>query len=650
MEALIRECGLNLDDIPTRARAGTNIEIRRPCLKVSKPGGTGNNAEITDQPTPISLPSVQREPEAGGCESPGEGMITEEMQTEAYPVTTAPVDPYLSATFHDPIHSPTTDHGVPDPQHSDLYDPGPNLNMDSTPGQLRYYGSTTQLYVQSCHTQDVDMPVNLDSTTGFVVDMESTQLRKSLIDSGWGHFSRFLSVVDEQLFKAHQAIGKRSQYYSRFLEAALLGCATRISTSRTIRSLGRAYVNQAKQDMVLELEQPTIATLQGLLLLSEFEATSARDRSGWIYSGITSPLRAYKISRLANLISISGIACRLLFDLGLHEDCSQLVESGILTQADADLRHQLFLVAFIYDKQWALYLGRPGCVPLVSLEQRVSHDGPANSLSSLNHWVTLCKFVSEATNLLNGFGAFLDSESIDKLWELSSRISAAQVLLPPELSPKHIPEVSITAYSLNIQFYAIQIVLHRAIVKMLSQNSEGANHDHTAEVKKSRQALYDNASHICHLILTYREMYGVEKIITIMLDSMYMAASTLIAHILQPPARHREHGHGMSDPNALQMLNMIAETTSALQKHYPVTEKMRQTLSRITENTVLAGSFGSFDATSTTSQSQCKELCQDSILAMGWGSMDAFVCDDFMFSQSELLDNSSYVNNSDMQP
>lgn len=605
-----------------------------------------SDISFPSQPTPISLPSVQRGAEADGCESPGETVITEEMQTEACQRGATPTDPSLSATFHDPTHGPKADHGVLDSQYPDMHGPGPSLTPDSTPGQLRYYGSTTQLYVQSHHAQEADMPVNLDSTTGFVVDMQSTQLRRSLIESAWEYFSRCLSIVDEQLFKAHQAVGKRSQYYSRFLEAALLACATRISTSHTIRSLGRAYVDQAKEDIVLELEQPTIATLQGFLLLSEFEATSARDRSGWIYSGIVSPSRAYNINRFANSISILGIACRLLFDLGLHEDCSQLVKSGILTQTDADLRRQLFLVSFIYDKQWALYLGRPGCVPLVSLEQRASHDEPANPLTSLDHWVTLCKFISEAANMLNGFGAFVDSESMDRLWELSSHISVAQARLPPELCPKHIPEVSITAYGLNTRFYAIQIILHRAIIKMLSQNSkEGAKHNHNAEVKKSRQALYDNASHICRLILAYREIYGVEKIITIMLDSMYLAASTFIAHILQPPTRHGEHGHSMSDSDALQMLNMIAETISALQVHYPVTEKMRQTLSRITEDTVLAGSFGTFEALGTSS---CKELCEQSVLAMGWGSMDAFVCDDFFFDQGGLLGNSSNIGFSDM--
>ncbi|EQB44733.1 hypothetical protein CGLO_16486 [Colletotrichum gloeosporioides Cg-14] len=64
----------------------------------------------------------------------------------------------------------------------------------------------------------------------------------------------------------------------------MLACATRIRTSSSVRKLGRAYADLAKKDIVFELERPTIATLQGFLLLSDFEATSARDRIGWTYN------------------------------------------------------------------------------------------------------------------------------------------------------------------------------------------------------------------------------------------------------------------------------------------------------------------------------------------------------------------------------
>ena len=77
----------------------------------------------------------------------------------------------------------------------------------------------------------------------------------------------------------------RSEYYSSFLENALLSCATRMSTSEGVRALGARYAARAKAEIAQELEYSNIATLQGFLLLSDFEATRGRDRLGYMYCG-----------------------------------------------------------------------------------------------------------------------------------------------------------------------------------------------------------------------------------------------------------------------------------------------------------------------------------------------------------------------------
>lgn len=186
---------------------------------------------------------------------------------------------------------------------SDVDNTEPSLEADSSPGRVRFYGPTTNLHIQSHQEQPGGNESTMvdDSNTGanenhndfnvssilsgFAINMDSTQLRETLLQSIWPFYARSVRVVDEHLFMAHRAVGQRSQYFSNFLEASLLACATRNSTSPAVRKLGRAYADRAKQDLALELEQPNIATLQGCLILSDFEATSARDRVGWIYSG-----------------------------------------------------------------------------------------------------------------------------------------------------------------------------------------------------------------------------------------------------------------------------------------------------------------------------------------------------------------------------
>ncbi|KAF7554733.1 hypothetical protein G7Z17_g2712 [Cylindrodendrum hubeiense] len=276
----------------------------------------------------------------------------------------------------------------------------PSLDTDSSPGQVRYYGPTTQLHIQSYSDRSTSISTTNDilSTSDFIVDMDGPQLREILMNSCWSYYSRSVRVVDPQLFMAHRAVGKRSQYYSRFLEEALLACATRISTSQAV--------------LILKL----------LLLGTEL-------------------------------------------------------------------------------------------------------DGP-------------------------------------------------------------------------IVFCGIQIVLHRAVVKILSQEESRDSNANSAHIEQSRGIMYDSAACICRLTLAYREIFGLENFITVMLDNMYIAAKTVVA----------------------------------LQNHHPVAEKMSRTLSRITENTTLSTYFGPATGRNFTFQSMDKPVVGSFLPAIGgsWGSMEALVHDDFI--------------------
>lgn len=166
-----------------------------------------------------------------------------------------------------------------------LEDEAPDLDSSSSPGEVHYYGPTTQLHIKSPSANKVLSQPASTLDPDFVVDMDSQQLRRLLLQSCWAYYSWSVPVVDQELFTSHRKLGTRSQYYSSFLENCLLACATRISTSPAVRKLGRAYADRAKQEVVFELEHPTLASLAGFLLLSDFEATNSQDRAGWIYCG-----------------------------------------------------------------------------------------------------------------------------------------------------------------------------------------------------------------------------------------------------------------------------------------------------------------------------------------------------------------------------
>jgi len=156
------------------------------------------------------------------------------------------------------------------------------LDLDEVDGQPRLYGPTSQPYIQ-CHSVPVDNEELNWTDEG--LNIESAPLRVLLLHNFWKIQPHSIVVVDPDLFMRGRENGRRSEYYSAFLEEVVLAAATRLSTSDGVRALGPKYVERAKAMIASELERSNTATLQGFLLLSDFEATRGRDRLGYLYSG-----------------------------------------------------------------------------------------------------------------------------------------------------------------------------------------------------------------------------------------------------------------------------------------------------------------------------------------------------------------------------
>ena len=124
-----------------------------------------------------------------------------------------------------------------------------------------------------------------DIGTEAAVSPDSSQVQKVLLEIAWRYPSLQPWLVNEEHFQSHRRLGVLSQYYSPFLENALLACASRASTSSAIRKLGSRYIDCAMKTIHVELEDPTPATAQGFLLLADFETSRGRDRQAWTYIG-----------------------------------------------------------------------------------------------------------------------------------------------------------------------------------------------------------------------------------------------------------------------------------------------------------------------------------------------------------------------------
>jgi Fungal specific transcription factor domain len=57
-----------------------------------------------------------------------------------------------------------------------------------------------------------------------------------------------------------------------------------------------------------------------------------------------------------HLINVTGDACRLAFDLGLHRDCAGLESPNDWTELDVEARSMTFWGCFVFDR-WGVQQG-----------------------------------------------------------------------------------------------------------------------------------------------------------------------------------------------------------------------------------------------------------------------------------------------------
>lgn len=197
----------------------------------------------------------------------------------------------IGAVFGDSMLANDVSGSAPDTRTSDLGRMTPpsekgtsRLEVDEDKGQARFYGPTSQAYHSKTLNIDSDLSSGLERSS-VELSIDSKTVRALLFQTYWKSQPLSTTVVDQHRFETARRSVTRTEYYSTFLENCLLACATRMSTSADIRALGARYVEQAQADLAQELQNPNIATLQGFLLLSDFESTRGKDRLGYMYCG-----------------------------------------------------------------------------------------------------------------------------------------------------------------------------------------------------------------------------------------------------------------------------------------------------------------------------------------------------------------------------
>ncbi|KAI0410042.1 fungal-specific transcription factor domain-containing protein [Xylaria palmicola] len=221
--------------------------------------------------------------------------------------------------------------------------PGGGLSCDRISGRIRYFGPTANCHVHAAPPSKIDARQSPEQTRRAerIIRSLAPKTHDYLMQNFWKYHNSVLQVVDKTAFEADMD-SENPKFYSSFLHIIILAIGWRFASKDrydTARmNLGNhesTIHREARYMLDTELERPMgLPSIQSLLLLGDLECGVGRDRTGWMYA---------------------GMANRLAFHMGLHVDCRNIG----LSEREMSVRHRVMRACFLYDRYWALFLGRP---------------------------------------------------------------------------------------------------------------------------------------------------------------------------------------------------------------------------------------------------------------------------------------------------
>lgn len=169
-----------------------------------------------------------------------------------------------------------------------------------------------------------------------------TSVGMALLDIYWSWLHPLHCCVYRPILMMDLALG--GPYCSDFLLLCIFALAARHLSGQngSLQNVGKGehYIARARELLLEEMAatRPAIATIQGLLILGGRQCAVGRSSEGWLYT---------------------GMAIRMMKDIGLHLDITTLSSLERWTPAEAETRKRLYNSAYIWDKTLSLALGRP---------------------------------------------------------------------------------------------------------------------------------------------------------------------------------------------------------------------------------------------------------------------------------------------------
>jgi hypothetical protein len=136
-------------------------------------------------------------------------------------------------------------------------------------------------------------------------------------------------------------------YFSKLLLNAIMFAASKFSPRVDIRkdagtpsTAGWQFRQRFRELLGEAMDESSITTIQALITVASslFAVESGSKSTAWLYS---------------------GIAFRMILDLGLNIDGAELLKKQKIAAEDLECRRRVFWGAFVFDKIHSMYFGRP---------------------------------------------------------------------------------------------------------------------------------------------------------------------------------------------------------------------------------------------------------------------------------------------------
>lgn len=359
-----------------------------------------------------------------------------------------------------------------------------------------------------------------------------------LLDSHWCWIQPLFNFVYRPAFTRDMKIN--GPYYSDVLLNAILSHSVRwCRADPTIGPLldpfeGGAQFHQRAVSGVLDslsTGYAGIPTVQTLLLLSAQECGQGNRTQAWLYS---------------------GMAFRLLDDLGISIDSRKYSGSAHLTDEDIETRNRLFWSCYFWDKMISLYFGRAPIMQhsSVSPPRRILDDTseieiwtphgivfpegthyPPTQAHSTSCFMKMCSLTEILNQILihiydpvrkssesEFYSCIQDqAKNLTEWWEeLPSYLKLVATDLPPYCPPSHIALI-------NCLYHTINILLHRPVL-CSKIKPEMYDQSHLVQCMSS-------ATTIISIFDLFRRTFGDSHVVLSLAYSIYTAASIFLLEI-----------------------------------------------------------------------------------------------------------------------